>query len=138
VILVDSSVLIRFLGQRTNHPAVQALTDVLDQDLAFAICPYVYQEVLQGVRDELTFRRVKSYLDTQDCLWLPSSLDTFARAARLYWDLRHSGVTIRSTIDVLIALTAIEHDAWLLHDDRDFDAIAAHCPELKIHRRTQV
>jgi len=29
-------------------------------------------------------------------------------------------------------LTAIQHDAWLLHDDRDFDQIAAHTPELKV------
>jgi len=45
-------------------------------------------------------------------------------AARLYFVCRRKGVTVRSTIDCLIAAIAIEHKALLLHDDRDFDAIA--------------
>jgi len=76
--------------------------------------------------------RVRLYLNTQECLWLPSDLAVYDQAARLYWGLRRQGVTIRSTVDILIALTALTHDAWLLHDDRDFDQIAAHTPTLKI------
>jgi hypothetical protein len=43
----------------------------------------------------------------------------------LYFDLRRKGVTPRSTIDVLIALTAMENKLLLLHDNRDFDLMAA-------------
>ncbi|MDR1428593.1 MAG: PIN domain-containing protein [Bifidobacteriaceae bacterium] len=132
MILVDSSVLIPFLAGRDN-PAVRVLHQILAEDVPYAICPYVYQEVLQGVADEAGYRRLKAYLDTQECLWLASSLETFADASRLYWRLRRAGVTVRSTIDVLIARTAIEHHALLLHADRDFDLIAAHTPELRVY-----
>lgn len=50
----------------------------------------------------------------------------------MYFDLRRSGVTIRSTIDVLIALTAIQNNLHLLHNDRDFDIMAEKLPKLKI------
>ena len=47
-------------------------------------------------------------------------------------------MTVRSTIDVLIALTAIEHHAFLLHDDRDFDVIAAAGTGLKIFGQDRI
>jgi predicted nucleic acid-binding protein len=50
----------------------------------------------------------------------------------LYFTLRRKGITPRSTIDMLIALTAIEFNLLLLHDDRDFDVMAEHIPELNI------
>jgi len=59
-------------------------------------------------------------------------LTIFERAARLYFDLRRKGITPRGTIDIFIALTAIHHNLSLLHDDRDFDAIASYVKELKI------
>lgn len=45
-------------------------------------------------------------------------------AAKLYFKCRKKGITIRSTIDLLIAQTAIENDLYLLHDDNDFTLIA--------------
>ncbi|MCL2785281.1 MAG: PIN domain-containing protein [Propionibacteriaceae bacterium] len=132
MILVDTSVLIRVLGGRFDSPKAQLLNHLMSHGTDIAICPYVYQEILQGVEDDATYRRVKEYLDTQECLWLPQTLETFDRAARIFWDLRRSGVTVRSTIDVLIALTSIRHEVALLHDDRDFDHIAKHFPELMV------
>ena len=124
MILVDSSVLIKALGGKTDNLRVAELDRIIAADIPFAICPYVYQEVLQGVADDLAFHKTKRYLETQEFLWLPGEVATFERAARLFWDLRRNGVTLRSTMDVLIALTAIEHGAFLLHDDPDFDRIA--------------
>jgi predicted nucleic acid-binding protein len=49
---------------------------------------------------------------------------------------RRKGMTIRSTIDCLIAQIAIEHDLELLHSDRDFENMVSVIPELKIHQRT--
>ncbi|MDR0592950.1 MAG: PIN domain-containing protein [Bifidobacteriaceae bacterium] len=132
MILVDSSVLIDFLGSAAPRPKARLLARLIEQDVPFAICPFVYQEVLQGTADEPAYDKVKAYLDSQECLWLPPGLEVYAKAARIYWDLRRRGVTVRGTIDVLIALTAIEHEALLLHDDRDFDAIAAHLPQLQL------
>ena len=45
---------------------------------------------------------------------------------RLYRSLRAKGVTIRNSVDCMIAACCIEHNARLLHNDRDFDAIATH------------
>ena len=50
----------------------------------------------------------------------------------LFFDLRRSGVTPRITMDMLIALTAIEYNLQLLHEDRDFDIMANHLPTLQI------
>jgi hypothetical protein len=51
-------------------------------------------------------------------------LATHVAAARIYYDCRRRGLTVRSTLDCVIAQIAIEHGVPLLHDDRDYDAIA--------------
>jgi predicted nucleic acid-binding protein len=48
----------------------------------------------------------------------------WAAAARLYYELRREGLTVRSVIDCCIAGLALQHGVTLLHDDRDFTAIA--------------
>jgi len=53
-------------------------------------------------------------------------------AARIYGACRAAGVTIRSSVDCLIARIAIEHDLALLHDDRDFEDIARVVSELRL------
>jgi predicted nucleic acid-binding protein len=106
--------------------------DILARDVPFGISAYTYQEVLQGARDDAEFARLRDYLGSQTIYLPPSELSHFERAAKLYFDLRRSGVTVRGSIDVLIALTAIENNLLLLHNDRDFDAIASYMPELRI------
>jgi hypothetical protein len=59
---------------------------------------------------------------------LREPIDSFAEAAKIYLGCRKQGITIRSTIDCLIAQTALENDLFLLHDDKDFDAIAKIVP----------
>jgi predicted nucleic acid-binding protein len=131
MILVDTSVLIGDLKGLSN-PKTMLLGTVLSHDISYGISSYTYQEVLQGARDEREFTRLRDYLSTQQIYRLPDALSVFERAARMFFNLRRRGVTPRSTIDILIALTAIENDLYLLHDDHDFDAIARLMPELKI------
>jgi predicted nucleic acid-binding protein len=132
VILVDTSVVIDLL-RGSDNPKVRLFDALMDQDVPFALTPFTVQEVLQGTADDLEYRRTRDYLRTQRIAWLPDhALDTYERAARIFFDLRRQGVTVRSTIEILIALTAIEHHAPLLHNDRDFDLIAAAIPELTI------
>jgi hypothetical protein len=83
------------------------------------------QEVLQGARDEREYKELREYLDSQTVYSLPEERKTYEKAARLFFDLRRKGITVRGAFDVLIALTAMEYDLMLLHDDRDFDAIAS-------------
>ena len=122
MILVDTSALISFLkGRRTE--AALCLAQVLEKDIPFALTPIVVQETLQGARDEVEWRRLRLYLVSQEMLEPANLLVAHARAARLYFDCRRRGATVRSSADCLIAEIALEHGASLLHEDRDFDAI---------------
>ncbi|MCK5488248.1 MAG: PIN domain-containing protein, partial [Desulfobacterales bacterium] len=51
--------------------------------------------------------------------------ELYISAAQLYRTCRKRGITIRKTVDCLIAQTAIEHGVPLLHNDKDFDRIAS-------------
>ena len=131
MILVDTSVLIDYF-RGGNQDKTLLFEEILQQDIPFGISPYTYQELLQGARSETEFTMLRDYLSTQTMYKLPDKPDTFERAARLYYDLRRKGITIRSTIDVLIALTAIENRLRLLHNDHDFDQMALHQKDLRI------
>ena len=79
-------------------------------------------ELLQGAADEREWATLADFLDVQD--YVEASGDTWRDAARIYFDLRRRGRTVRSPIDCCIAQLAIENDLRLLHEDRDFEAIA--------------
>lgn len=79
-------------------------------------------ELLQGARDEREWSVLADYLDGQD--YLEAGADTWRNAARIHFDLRRCGHTVRSPIDCCIAELAREHDALLVHRDRDFVAVA--------------
>jgi predicted nucleic acid-binding protein len=96
----------------------------LSRGIPFGITSVIYQEVLQGAKSEEEYRVVNKYLVTQRFYHPIDPVGSFARAARIYFDSRRSGITIRSTIDCIIAQIAIEYDLFLLHNDRDFDAMA--------------
>ena len=130
--LVDTSVFVDYF-RGTSTPAVEVLRQLVADDAEICMSPYTYQELLQGARDDLEFVRLKRVLSTQEFLWLPQTVTTFEKAGRLYFDLRRAGVTVRSTVDVLIALTAIEYKVSLLHSDHDFDHMAVAVEGLQIY-----
>ena len=112
------------------------LKAVLERSIPFGINSLIFQEILQGAASEKEHMVLKRYLETQRFYHLKHPLESYASAARIYMDCRKRGVTVRSTIDCLIAQTAIEYDLFLLHDDRDFEAIAEIIP-LKIYRASK-
>lgn len=57
-------------------------------------------------------------------IYLDMTSDDWRNAARIFYDLRRQGLTVRSTIDCCIAQIAIAHQATLVHNDRDFETIA--------------
>ncbi len=120
MVLVDTSVLIDYLGGH-NSKAAAALQQVLDDKIAFGINSFIYQEVLQGIKTEKDFARVKKYLDTQTFYALKDPKESFAAAAKIYFQCRRKGITLGSTIDCLIIQTALEHNLYLLHKDGDID-----------------
>jgi predicted nucleic acid-binding protein len=131
MILVDTSVLVNYLKGKQDAKT-QLFDSILKSDIPYGISGYTYQEVLQGARNEKEFAILKEYLGSQKIYFLPETVETCEKAARMYFNLRRKGVTPRSTVDILIARTAIHYRLALLHNDSDFDSIAKVIPELKI------
>jgi len=123
VILVETSVLIGFLEGR-DSPAVRRFLEVLERDLPFGLSPLTVLEVLQGAATERDFVKLRDYLGSQVIYGLDGGLESYASAAKIFFDLRRRGLTVGSSVDCLIAQTAIEHNLHLLHDDADFGRIA--------------
>jgi len=122
MILVDTSVLIDFLKGQDN-PAVLKFVQVIDRDIPFGISPLVFLEVLQGAATEKDFKLLRQYLQSQAFYELRDGRESHAGAARMSFELRRKGMAVGSTIDLLIAQTAIDNDLYLLHNDSDFDRI---------------
>jgi len=129
-VLVDTSTMIDWLKNKENDKTI-LFDKVLDSSIPFGVSVLTYHEVLQGAKNEKEHSQLKDYLGTQTIYHLPRNLDFFDTATMMYVTLRGQGKTIRSTIDVIIAMTAIHHDLKLLHNDKDFDVIANHFSELK-------
>jgi predicted nucleic acid-binding protein len=122
VILADTSALIPYLtGRETAASAL--LERLVSEEVEIALTPEIVQEVLQGARDEREWRTLKRYLVGQRVLATADPLRSHVEAARIYYDCRRRGLTVRSTLDCIVAQTALEKDVPLLHDDRDYDAI---------------
>lgn len=130
MILVDTSVLIDFIEGREN-PAAARFREVLDRDIPFGISPITCLEVLRGARTEKDFRVLLEYLESQVSYGLDQGTDSYIEAAKISFRLRKKGLAVGSSIDCLIAQTAIEHGLFLLHNDSDFDRIA-HVSSLKM------
>jgi predicted nucleic acid-binding protein len=133
VILVDTSVIIDFLKNQLNERA-SLFEQIIDKRIPWGINEYIYQEVLQGSRDEKEFEKLKEYFDTIPIYFLKYGKLSFERAAMLNIRCRKEGVAIRSTIDLLIAETAIENEISLLHNDSDFENMSKIIQELRQYK----
>ena len=123
MILVDSSVWIDFFNGRTTRQ-----TDLLDGFLGeeeVLTGDLIYVEVLQGFRHEREFQRAKRALDA-----LPFAIllgrEVALASAMNYRALRRRAITVRRTIDVIIATFCIRHGHVLLHGDQDFEPMREH------------
>jgi len=119
--LIDTSVLIDFLkGKETLE--CQKFEKIIQNQIPFGISAFTYQETLQGAKDKREYDKLNTYLSSQK-IYYPSS-ESYEMAANLFFKCRKTGITVRGSIDVLIAATAIEDGLILLHSDKDFDYIA--------------
>ena len=123
--LVDTSVWIDFFASR-ELPHVDLLERLIKEEENIAICGINLTEVLQGIADEVSYRRIRQPFS--DLILLPLVESTFVAAANCYRTLRTCGVTIRKTNDCIMAAVAMENDCELLHNDRDFKQIARYMP----------
>ncbi|MGB5298074.1 MAG: PIN domain nuclease [Thiogranum sp.] len=125
MILVGTSVWIDFFAGR-DLPHVTALEHFILDNEDLALCGIILAEILQGIADDTTHRRVRRYVSP--LIMLPMSEAVFVRAADIYRKLRIQGITIRKTNDCTIAATALDHHCQLLHNDKDFVHIAKQVP----------
>lgn len=123
MILVDTSVWIEFFR---NTPTPQA--EWLDRNLGtegFVIGDLVLAEVLQGFTEDKGFNEARHLLGQLAQVTI-GGIDLAIEAARNFRLLRSRGVTVRGTVDVLIATRCLTDGLRLLHSDRDFDAFEKH------------
>jgi predicted nucleic acid-binding protein len=90
-----------------------------------AIGDLILTEVLQGFDDERDFNKARKMLTALTVVELGGQ-ETAIQAARNFRALRKRGVTVRKTIDTVIATRCIESGHDLLHSDRDFDPFVDH------------
>lgn len=123
MILVDSSVWIDFFR---NRPTPQA--EWLDRNLGnegLLVGDLILADVLQGFKDDKGFDETRRLL-TQLAPLVIGGVDIAVEAARNHRRLRRLGMTVRGTVDTMIATRCIKDGLRLLHSDRDFDAFEKH------------
>lgn len=122
--LVDSSVWIDFFRDKPT-PQAEWLDRNLDRE-ALVVGDLILAEVLQGFKDDKGFNAARRMLGRLDQVVIGGA-DLAVEAARNYRRLRARGVTVRGTVDVLIATRCLADGLALLHSDhRDFDAFERH------------
>jgi hypothetical protein len=131
MIIVDTSALISFLKGKKNS-AVDKFEHILKNKVPYGINYYIYQEVLQGAKNEKEFKLLKEYLGSQKFYNLKNGQKSHEDAAKLYFKCRAAGYTVKSTIDLLIAQTAIENNLSLLHNDAGYVNIARIITDLQL------
>ena len=131
MILIDTSVLIGYLKGLKGEP-YDKVDVLIDRNIPIGICNQVYQEVLQGAKDEKEFGQLKEFLNTMDFYDLQYGKKSYENAAWIYYKCRKVGITPRSTIDLIIAQTAIDNNLILFHNDNDFIQISRVIPDLKL------
>jgi hypothetical protein len=125
MILVDSSVWIDYFNGKRSWQ-----TDLLDHMLSnvpIIMGDLILTEVLQGFKSDKDYEAAKNYLNELPFRQMGGN-NVAIQSAQNYRQLRKAGVTVRKTIDIIIATFCIVEGLTLLHDDRDFNPIASHFP----------
>jgi predicted nucleic acid-binding protein len=123
VILIDSSVWIDYFRGKATAEANKL--DMLLGTQPLAIGDLILTEVLQGFGSDKEFNEAKKLLLTLEVVDL-GGRDLAIQAAKHYRALRKLGITVRKTIDTIIATRCIENRFSLLYSDRDFDPFVTH------------
>jgi predicted nucleic acid-binding protein len=119
VLLVDTSVWVEVF----RRGAPLDLEGIIPFD-EIVTCPPVIQEILQGFRADGAFDVARDALLAFPSVCSPVPIEVFLEAAGLYRSARRAGLTVRSSVDCLIAACALRSGCTVVHRDRDFDALA--------------
>jgi predicted nucleic acid-binding protein len=126
MILADTSAWVEYL-RATGSPVDRRMDQLITGDADLVTTDVVVMELLAGAtKDEELIELRRMLLPFEH---LPvDPLDDFETAALLYRQCRHRGETVRALLDCLVAAVAMRTGAAVLHQDRDFDALARHAP----------
>lgn len=122
MIVVDTTVWADWFNG-IDSPVTGRLDGALDRQ-EVGLLPVILTEVLQGFRADRDFVRARDLMAPLPLLTL--DVRGHIAAASLYRRLRRLGITVRGTIDCIIAQTCIAASVELLSMDQDFAAIARH------------
>jgi predicted nucleic acid-binding protein len=131
VIVVDTSVWIDVINE-VETPEATRCVELLEDGAPVALTDVIFTEVLQGFRTERDASRVEPRLRAFPLLRL-ETLDDFGLAAQLYREACRAGITIRKTLDCLIAAPCVREGVPILHSDDDFDRLAS-CTGLEVFK----
>ena len=123
MIMVDSSVWVDFFGDSMTREVDTLASHIRHGRVLMG--DLVLTEVLQGIKSDREFRFVQRSLSALDTVQVVTPALAVA-SARNYRSLRALGITVRKTIDCLIATWCIEHGVPLLFSDRDFEPFVEH------------
>jgi len=123
VILVDSSVWIDYF-RGTTTPQTEKLDTLLGIE-PIATGDLILAEVLQGFASDRDFNQARKLMTSLVILDLAGQ-NIAIQAAMNFRLLRSHGITVRKTIDTVIATYCIESELSLLYSDRDFDPFVEH------------
>lgn len=124
MVLVDSSVWIDYFSTDKSTPQTEHL-EQLASTTPIVVGDLILAEVLQGFRNDNDYKIARSLLEGFEMVTI-SSVGIAIKSADNYRLLRKKGLTVRKTVDCLIATYCIENEISLLHSDRDFDAFVKH------------
>ncbi len=124
MIVVDSSVWISYFSSSAQTPQTRVLDDLLGRERV-VVGDLILAEVLHGFRSDRDYRDAKSLLASLDYRSMIGREIALMSAAN-YRRLRKKGITVRKSIDCLIATFCITERLPLLHADDDFRAFEKH------------
>ncbi|MBM4252025.1 MAG: PIN domain nuclease [Deltaproteobacteria bacterium] len=117
--LVDTSIWINLFSKKPRfHLEVEQLFQL-------AVAPPIVQELIQGLPTGSSYEQMRSSILALPCSPAVVTIDHYLKAADIYRAGRRRGLTIRSSVDCLIAALALEEKLPVWHLDRDFSAIAS-------------
>ncbi len=123
MMVVDSSVWIDYFNGKITKQT-NLLHSLLGNEL-IVVGDLILTEVLQGFQNDKDFKKAGELLDSLIFRQMLGK-ELAVKSAKNYRRLRKKGVTVRKTIDVIIATFCIANNLPLLHSDRDFNPMQKH------------
>jgi predicted nucleic acid-binding protein len=121
MLLIDTSVWINLFRDKSG--VVKTRLQNYLGNKSYSLPVFTQMELLQGCKNETEWQKLNQYLAVQSYI-IPNYETIWVETARLYFELRRKGITVRSNIDCAIAICAIQDNLTLYHCEGDFEQIA--------------